>query len=139
MAVAKVLNLDKILSKLDNIENIDLQAPLQDACLIVENSAKENCPVDTGELRASIVSHIVGNTGEVGTNVEYAPYVEYGTGVFAAAGNGRQDRWSYQDAEGNWHSTIGQRPQPYLEPALNDNREKIIDLFKKYVEKELNK
>lgn len=43
-------------------------------------------PVDTGRLRNSITasSHLLdgrlpGGEGEVGTNVEYAPYVEYGT------------------------------------------------------------
>ena len=139
MAIASILNLDKLFDKLDDIQNVDLTTPLNKACLIVENTAKQNCPVDTGELRASITYNIQGKTGEVGTNVEYAPYVEYGTGVFAAAGNGRQDRWSYQDAKGDWHSTIGQRPQPYLQPALDSNKDKIVDLFKDYLEKELNK
>lgn len=44
-----------------------------------EGYAKEDCPVDTGRLRASI-SH-KSETNElaayIGTNVEYAPYVEY--------------------------------------------------------------
>lgn len=139
MAIATILNLDKLLDKLDDIQNVDLTTPLTRACLTVENAAKENCPVDTGELRASITYNIQGKTGEVGTNVEYAPYVEYGTGVFAAAGNGRQDRWSYQDAKGDWHSTIGQRPQPYLQPALDSNKDNIVNLFREYLEKELNK
>lgn len=34
-------------------------------------------PVDTGRLRASIVSEVDGNTVIVGTNVEYAPDVEF--------------------------------------------------------------
>ena len=28
-------------------------------------------------------------TGAVGTNLEYAPYVEFGTGIFSSLGNGR--------------------------------------------------
>lgn len=44
---------------------------------VVEGYAKENCPVDTGNLRNSI-THQGGEGCEyVGTNVEYAPYVEF--------------------------------------------------------------
>ena len=47
-------------------------------------NAKRNCPVDTGRLRSSIVSRVEkdfddGLVGIVGTDVEYAPYVEFGT------------------------------------------------------------
>lgn len=49
--------------------------------LLAEGYAKRACPVDTGNLRNSI-THAV-DAGEkavyVGTNVEYAPYVELGT------------------------------------------------------------
>lgn len=137
MATIEILNLNKVLKQLDKISDVSLKKALQDSCLLVENDAKRNCPVDTGELRASITSTVTENTGEVGTNVSYAPYVEYGTGIFAVAGNGRQDRWVYQDARGEWHSTRGQKPQPFLEPALRKNREKIIDIFKQEIEKEL--
>lgn len=38
--------------------------------------AMKDCPVDTGRLRGSIDSAVVDDTAFVGTNVEYAPYVE---------------------------------------------------------------
>ena len=66
---------------------------LNKACILVENQAKENCPVDTGELRMSITHYVEGQTGIVGTNKHYAPYVEYGTGIHARDGNGRQTPW----------------------------------------------
>lgn len=47
--------------------------------LIVEGEAKALSPVDTGALRASITSQTQDNVCHVGTNVEYAPYQEYGT------------------------------------------------------------
>lgn len=46
--MAQVLNLDRLLSKFDNLQNIDLTEPLTKACLLVENDAKRKCPVDTG-------------------------------------------------------------------------------------------
>lgn len=44
-----------------------------------EGYAKDNCPVDTGRLRNSITNQVVEDELAVyiGTNVEYAPYVEY--------------------------------------------------------------
>lgn len=100
------------------------------ATLEIETKAKEACPVDKGELRRSIESEVEvsGNviTGVVGTNKEYAPYVEYGTGLFSTKGSGRKTPWSYQDAEGNWHTTTGQAPQPYLAPAVDAERVKEI-------------
>lgn len=44
-----------------------------------EGYAKEDCPVDTGRLRNSIAHAVVDSEKAVyiGTNVEYAPYVEY--------------------------------------------------------------
>ena len=42
-----------------------------------EGYAKRNCPVDTGRLRNSITNDISDNAIHIGTNVEYAKYVEY--------------------------------------------------------------
>lgn len=45
-----------------------------------ERYAKADCPVDTGRLRNSISNELIDKDEAVyiGTNVEYAPYVEYG-------------------------------------------------------------
>ena len=45
-----------------------------------EGYAKDECPVDTGRLRNSIAHEVVDGEKAVyiGTNVEYAKYVEYG-------------------------------------------------------------
>ena len=59
-----------------------LQA-MKRATLIAERSAKQFAPVDTGRLRASITPDILTRgievVGVVGSNVEYAPYQEFGT------------------------------------------------------------
>lgn len=47
--------------------------------LWVEKTVKQSTPVDTGRLRASGTSQVLGSTGKVGTNVQYARFVEYGT------------------------------------------------------------
>ena len=66
----EVLGVEKLAKKL---KPADLKEALNESCLLVENTAKENCPVDSGQLRNSITSNVSGEKGEVGTNVEYAP------------------------------------------------------------------
>ena len=44
-----------------------------------ETYAKKATPVDTGRLRNSISHAVDGEAAYIGTNVEYAPYVELGT------------------------------------------------------------
>ena len=116
---------------IDNSENV-LQN-FRAACLRAlercgmqaEGYAKENLTmlkaVDTGNLRNSITHKVLENEVYIGTDVEYAIYVELGTGKYAEGG--RQDPWVYQDEEGHWHHTHGQRAQPYLKPAVADHKQ----------------
>lgn len=71
--------------------------------LRVESTAKQLCPVDTGRLRSSIRTTTPYKRGRnlvvtVGTNVEYASYVENGTR--------------------NRDGSVRMRARPYLRPAL---------------------
>ena len=100
-----------------------------------EGYAVDLVPVDTGNLRNSI-SHKVDPEEPsvyIGTNNEYAAYVELGTGKYAETG-GRQDPWVYQDAEGRWHHTNGQRAQPYLRPAVANHKQTYQNIIKNELE-----
>lgn len=131
MSDVKVENLDGVLEALTKlVDEKQIQQALGQACALVERSAKEKAPKDTGELRRSITSKVEGNTGIVFTTLEYAPYVEFGTGLFAEEGGRKDVPWSYQDDKGEWHSTSGMKPQPFLRPALYENREQIKRLLK---------
>ena len=65
--------------------------------LKVARRAKRNCPVDTGRLRSSITEALgtdsQGLVERIGTDVDYAPHVEFGTSRM--------------------------RAQPFLRPALD--------------------
>ncbi len=65
-----------------------------------------------------------------GTDVEYAIFVEKGTGIFAAKGDGRKTAWFYVDDMGVGHWTRGMKPQPFLTPAAENNVNRIRDLVK---------
>jgi len=78
-------------------------------------TAAQVAPVDTGELKNSI-SHAVDdsdNTVYIGTNVPYAKWHEFGTGIYAESG-GRQTPWKFQDREGKWHYTRGVPAKHFL-------------------------
>ena len=129
-----MIGADKVINDLEKLSNTEnMRSTLQNCCLIVERDAKKNCPVQTGELRASITSRIVEENeneiqGEVGTPLMYGNYVEYGTGLFSSNGMGRKDvPWWYKNEKDEWVSTSGQQPQPFLIPALNNNRQEILD------------
>ena len=126
---------DEILDELEKVKNFKTLVPaMEKVSAIVERSAKENAPKATGALRRSIESEVSGNrksvVAKVFTPLEYAHYVEYGTGLFAEGGNGRATPWSYQDEAGNWHTTSGMKPAPFLRPALEENQKRIIDTIK---------
>ena len=71
--------------------------------LMMERYAQSICPVDTGRLRNSITNDHDDTSVIVGTNVEYAPYVEYGTSR--------------------------QRAQPYLKPSVQDHLEEYKSII----------
>ena len=123
-------NLNGVLEAIEEVGDIgDLQQTLGKCCAMVERTAKQLAPKDTGALRRSITSKVEGTKGIVFTPLEYAPYVEFGTGLFAES-QGRADvPWCYQDDEGVWHSTSGQKPQPFMRPALNQTRADILRLL----------
>lgn len=130
---------EKVFEILDNlVDTQELERAMAKAALFVEAEAKKRAPRDTGNLANSITSKVETSGGEVVgtvfTPLYYAPYVEYGTGLFAEDGNGRQDvPWHYQDDKGEWHTTSGQHPQPFMRPALDENREQVIQILKEGV------
>lgn len=119
-------NSEELLREVEN----GVQRALESMGLVAEGYAKTECPVNTGNLRNSITYAVDGNEVVIGTNVEYAPFVEMGTGIYAANGDGRKDPWTYMGEDGKWHMTNGAHPHPFLKPAVanhTDQYNKIIE------------
>lgn len=85
---------------------------LEEIGQVAEGYAKKKCPVDTGRLRNSITHAIEdgdsGGRAVIGTNVDYAAYVELGTSR--------------------------QKAQPYLKPAANNHKKDYADIVRKHLQ-----
>lgn len=112
---------------------IELQAirGLIQACMLVEGVAVGLAPVDTGALRDSIDYRVDRDelVGYVGTNCEYAVWIEFGTGEFAEKGNGRKGGWVYTAADGKTYFTYGQKPTKFLRKAFRQNKSQIQEIL----------
>jgi HK97 gp10 family phage protein len=68
--------------------------------------------------------------GTVFSTAHYAPYQEWGTGLFAVKGDGRKTGWAYEDPKtGETVFTRGNRPHPFLGPALRENKDVILEFL----------
>lgn len=139
----KVDGLDKLLKKLDKLGgNIpkSTQKALKRAGAVIEAGAKNHCPVDTGQLRESIHTQTVDeNAVAVGTNVEHGIFVEFGTGPKGdpAIPHTTKEYWRYKDAEGNWHTSHGQPPQPFMRTGFAEGKDKAVDAAKESLEEDV--
>lgn len=103
---------------------------LTECGLVAEGYAKLLCPVSPGggNLRNSITFevHEDEKATYIGSAVEYAPYVELGTGKYVPGGS---PPWVYQDDQGNWHKTSGQPPKPFIKPSVADHVKEYRDII----------
>ena len=83
---------------------------LMRSALAIQAGAKQRAPVDSGRLKNSIATEARdgGMTQVIGTNVEYAPHVEFGTRFMSA--------------------------RPYLFPAFEQERPKLVNRLRTVLE-----
>ena len=98
--------------------------------MAAQGHARDLCPVDTGRLRESIGWTVDGSTVYIGTNTEYAPYVEFGTGPHCTLGGGTM---VIEGKNGEPRTFAGQRAQPFLKPAISDH----VSEYRQYIEENL--
>lgn len=123
----EIKGLNTLLARLDSLGgNVEeaLQNGIDKAARRVKKDAKLLCPVDTGRLRNSIHHKTSNEAGKIEgvifTNVEYAPYVELGTGQ-----KGERAQIDIPEGISYRHDLKGQSPVPFLFPALIQNENQI--------------
>lgn len=123
--------LTELLKKLEHLGG-DCEKALSDGlnngALHVQETAKRLAPYDTGKLRGSIsIEEEKPLQIGIGTNVEYAPYVEFGTGTQGdpSVSHTTRESWTYMGSDGKFYTSHGQPPQPFLAPALEQEKENV--------------
>lgn len=86
MVTTKLNNVERLKRKLTQLpESVTrrLRGTIRRSAFKIHRLARRRVPVDTGRLRAGLQVILTDNDlyAEVGTNLEYAPYVEFGTGL----------------------------------------------------------
>lgn len=104
-------NIERKFKKLANM-SWSLKKALVHGSWTVVRHAKHIVPVDTGDLRASINYEIRDYTSIIFAGMEYAEKVEKG---------------------------LGQRPQPYLKPAITRERDDIVYHIEKEIKENLKR
>jgi len=116
-----------------------MQLALRAGAMEIQNSAKKKVPVKTGNLKRSINTEIEENGDEInaiiGTDVEYAPYIEYGTRPHKinAPVEIKNVGWRYIGKH------PGTEPKPFLRPAFDENEKKANEIIDKTLDKLLRK
>lgn len=119
----------------------------------IAGDARALVPTDTGMLKNSIIPFVVVGTDELSagakSDLDYAAYVEFGTGPTGqAAGHPldaelgvvrKSEKWRVNIPDVGVRYIAGQKPQPYLYPAMKQNEEAVKEelgaTFKMVVEK----
>jgi len=124
----KVYGHEKLVVEIAGIEGVldrSIAEGLAEAAEKIKEDAKGFCPVDTGSLRRSIRTSTVNSQGHLhmvsvsagggevtnprtGKPVDYAAYVEFGTSKT--------------------------KPQPFMQPAVDGNREEIVRILYRKVQ-----
>jgi HK97 gp10 family phage protein len=149
----EINGLEVALGRLDDMADLArVEQGIKTACNVVVRKAIQKAP--KGEIQQSLKAEVNGLVGTVGTPLHYAPYVEYGTGIFSdhPQGGRKEVPWVYIEGQYNEPSkktiytdqearetvawlrsegipavmTYGQEPQPFLRPAFDESREEIL-------------
>ncbi len=115
----------------------------------IQRDAKKLAPTNTGRLRNSIVTNVKKENselvGSVSTNVEYAPYMEFGTGPVGQANKPnvpipiryKQDKWLAKIPNVGFRYVSGVKPRPFLYPAFLRNKKNIEQDIAKSLRKDI--
>jgi len=138
----EVLGVDNIIKDCKTIaQTRRMKQAINKATGIVLDTAVRIVPKRNGALQQSICMNYIDTgdeyTGRVFTNMEYAVYVEYGTGVrgaMTAATNGAKTNIPGLTYQMDW---AGQIAQPFMYPALKWNEQKISKMIEDAIRNEI--
>lgn len=137
-----VLGLDEVQKKLDTIKNLENDPRVDKAvgkgAARMQAAVKMLTPVDTGNLRNKIfIDHKKQNEWSVETNVEYALFVEFGTGRLGdpSVPHTSKESWVYYNERlKKFITTHGQKPAAMFRKGFKNSHDAVFKIVKKEVE-----
>lgn len=137
-----VVGLDKLQKKLNTIKNLEkdprVDKSLGRGAARMQAAVKMLTPVDTGNLRNKIfLDHKKQNEWSVETNVEYASYVEFGTGRLGdpTVPHTSKESWVYYSEKlRKFITTHGQNPVGMFRKGFKNSHEAVYKIVRKEVE-----
>ena len=102
---------------------------LEEASGELEAQTKQNTKVDTGKTKGSWEHRVDTEkmVGEVGSRYKNALWEEYGTGIHALHGDGRNTPWVYKNPKDNkFYFTVGKKPRRALFNAYTSLKNRLI-------------
>jgi HK97 gp10 family phage protein len=137
-----VVGLDKLQKKLNTIKNLEkdprVDKSLGRGAARMQAAVKMLTPVDTGNLRNKIfLDHKKQNEWSVETNVEYAPFVEFGTGRLGdpTVPHTSKESWVYYSEKlKRFVTTQGQKPAAMFRKGFKNSHEAVYKIVRKEVE-----
>ena len=137
----RVEGLSDILKKLEALKNIEKDPRIDKAlgrgAARIQGAVKMLTPVDTGNLRNKIfLAHEKMMEYAVTTNVEYAVFVEYGTGKLGdpSVPHTSKDHWTYySDKLQKFITTHGQKPAHMFTKGFSSAHKTAFDIVRKEV------
>ena len=138
MSVTGVNSLIRRLRRLPQDLERQIEAVIETNAREVERSAQRFAPVDTSELKSSISAEGTGNLSwRVIVRANHGPYIEFGTGGLVRVPDELREIASR--FIGNGTRQIDLRPQPYLFPALELQRNVLLNDLRALLERELRR
>lgn len=130
----RVENMERLQQKLGLLAEAEAKAARREVkrtLVNIEAGAKVRAPVDTGRLHGSIAHETErdGLSGVAGTNVEYAPDVEFGTRPHEIRPKTKKALAFVVDGKKVVRKVVhhpGTRAQPFLFPAFEEERPKHL-------------
>ena len=158
----EVTGIDELTALLTALGNVDetktaLKGGLIDAAKSIQATAKDLCPVDTGQLQNSIEVRNLPDDGsvigvEIAPHTEYAVYVEFGTGIRGEQSDiasksevnlnytlEKKHKCKNKKINGTTYPYMGRPPRPYMYPALKVHEKEIPVYVKSALQAAINK
>lgn len=144
--------MDALVKKLQALGMVtaDLKDDAVEAMGTVRNAARRHAPVDERALQGNIVVKDQTEGDELSvacgifaeSAINYAVYQEYGTGIYAENGQGRQTPWRFPVYSQKWAQIWGievgelsppirgSHPHPFMRPAWDEEAGNVSKLLK---------